>query len=64
MLWVVSVARVALAFHDGETFGVEATIAFLLVVVLPLVTWDAIAARYQKSICIPSSTTRFGGRPK
>jgi hypothetical protein len=37
LAWLVSAVRVAGALHSGRAFGVEATLALLLVVVAPLV---------------------------
>jgi hypothetical protein len=44
LLWIGSVARVALAFAAHETFGAEATLALACVFGLPWLLWQSLFA--------------------
>jgi hypothetical protein len=41
ILWIASIARVALSILRKETFGVEATLAFFVVLLVPFALRDA-----------------------
>lgn len=45
LLWMTSVARVALALLHHETFGVEATLATFAVVLTPVAFWKSLSGR-------------------
>ncbi len=44
LFWIMSVARVVAAFVRHETFGAEATLAFLAVLLLPLLAKESFTA--------------------
>jgi hypothetical protein len=47
-VWLSSVARVAMAFARGDTFGTEATLACLVAILLPWLVRDGVVGRRRR----------------